>query len=481
MITGAPVNVLDYGAVGDGTTNDAAAIQAAIASGAKAIVFPTGTYNCGSVSAAQILFSLNGSGGPISITNIGNVKFVCTTTDSSIPTFFQIANAINVSIGSFSFQDLGYNSAISWKGAAGIRLAVTDGNPIQNVSIQSIYAKNLVNPVVVSGTSTTRCTGINIGTLFADSCYYGLNLQNNGDFCTVGLLYAKSCFRSSFIYGVTDYQANIYSDSNLTASSDCLIYAYSTGYDTNNVSIRYTARNPANAASFVSMQIFGEGSRTIKNVELDLDVVSSTAADLISMRAYNAAGTVENTGATNNIWTGIKTRFVGSTAGSYLIALYCLPNTKGSIDIGSGIPFSFLLGITQYFSLTNSPTGTFTPAIVGSGTAGAGTYSTQSGRFTIIGNRVFYDINLTWSAHNGSGPYMSVSGLPIKCNASSNYSVSAALFNNIVVGSGKQLSAIVPVNDTIIQLYAEDVAGGAIDQLAFDTAGTLYLSGNYEI
>jgi hypothetical protein len=475
------VSVKDFGAVGDGVADDTAAIQAAISSGAKAINFPTGTYNCGNVSAAQILFSLNGSAGPISLTNIGNVKFVCTTTDSSIPTFFQITNAINVSIGSFSFQDLGYNNAITWKGAAGISLVVTDGNPIQNVNIQSIYAKNLVNPVVVSGTSTTRCTGINIGTIFADDCYYGLNLQNNGDFCTVGLLYAKGCSRSSFIYGVTDYRANIYSDSNLLASSDCLIQAYSTGYDTNNVAIKYTARNPTNVASFVSMQIFGESSKTISNVELDLDVVSATGADLITMRAYNASGTVENTGATTNIWTGIKTRFVGSTAGATRIALYCLPNTKGSIDIGPGFPFNLLQGITQYFSLTNSPTGTFTPAIVGTGTPGVGTYSRQSGRFTIIGNRVFYDINLVWSAHTGTGPYMRVTGLPIICNASANYAASATFFSDIAVGAGKQLGASVDINNTIIQLYQQDVAGGAADLLAFDTAGTLYLSGNYEI
>lgn len=44
MIAGAPVNVQDFGAVGDGTTNDSAAIQAALNSGASVIVFPTGTY-----------------------------------------------------------------------------------------------------------------------------------------------------------------------------------------------------------------------------------------------------------------------------------------------------------------------------------------------------------------------------------------------------------------------------------------------------
>jgi parallel beta-helix repeat protein len=44
MITGAPVNVLDYGAVGNGVADDTAAIQAAIATG-KSIFFPAGTYN----------------------------------------------------------------------------------------------------------------------------------------------------------------------------------------------------------------------------------------------------------------------------------------------------------------------------------------------------------------------------------------------------------------------------------------------------
>ena len=43
MILGAPVNVLDYGAKGDGVTNDTAAIQAAVNSGG-AVYFPAGTY-----------------------------------------------------------------------------------------------------------------------------------------------------------------------------------------------------------------------------------------------------------------------------------------------------------------------------------------------------------------------------------------------------------------------------------------------------
>jgi hypothetical protein len=47
MITGAPVNLLDYGAVGDGTTNDTTALQAAVTAAANAnltLLIPDGTY-----------------------------------------------------------------------------------------------------------------------------------------------------------------------------------------------------------------------------------------------------------------------------------------------------------------------------------------------------------------------------------------------------------------------------------------------------
>ena len=43
MITGAPANVLDYGAIGNGVANDTTAFNLAIATG-KRVYVPAGTY-----------------------------------------------------------------------------------------------------------------------------------------------------------------------------------------------------------------------------------------------------------------------------------------------------------------------------------------------------------------------------------------------------------------------------------------------------
>lgn len=44
LIAGAPANILDFGAVGDGVTDDMAAIQAAVSSGATSVYAPKGVY-----------------------------------------------------------------------------------------------------------------------------------------------------------------------------------------------------------------------------------------------------------------------------------------------------------------------------------------------------------------------------------------------------------------------------------------------------
>jgi nitrous oxidase accessory protein NosD len=96
MITGEVINVLDYGATGDGTTDDTTAIQAAIVAAAnKTLYFPAGIYLftglltidnsmtiCGENNSTQLKPS-NGSGNTLrvnaSYVTIKNLRIVGAT------------------------------------------------------------------------------------------------------------------------------------------------------------------------------------------------------------------------------------------------------------------------------------------------------------------------------------------------------------------------------------------------------------------
>lgn len=56
-------------------------------------------------------------------------------------------------------------------------------------------------------------------------------------------------------------------------------------------------------------------------------------------------------------------------------------------------------------------TGTFTPTMTGSGTAGVATYGAQAGTYTRVGRNVFVQGRVYWTAHTGTGS-MVLGGLP---------------------------------------------------------------------
>ena len=80
MIEGAPINVLDYGAVGDGVADDAAAITAAMAAcpSGGTVFFPAGTYVVGStLTIPKNDITLDGGGNSIILAkNATNFEYV---------------------------------------------------------------------------------------------------------------------------------------------------------------------------------------------------------------------------------------------------------------------------------------------------------------------------------------------------------------------------------------------------------------------
>jgi hypothetical protein len=148
-----------------------------------------------------------------------------------------------------------------------------------------------------------------------------------------------------------------------------------------------------------------------------------------------------------------------------------------------GIDFSQIqtnaAGMTSE-TLDSYEEGTFTPVIEGTTTTGTGTYTSQVGRYTKIGNRVQYNLLVLWTAHTGTGN-LRVAGLPFTSQSTGNNLHPAALYSsNLTTPANHYPAATVANNTTTIFVYSIATGGSTLALLAMDTAATLYISGHYE-
>ena len=154
----------------------------------------------------------------------------------------------------------------------------------------------------------------------------------------------------------------------------------------------------------------------------------------------------------------------------------------GNIVIGTsgkGIDFSATSGAGTSELLDDYEEGTFTPVVQGSLSAGTATYSTQNGRYTKIGNKVFFEVYVNYNSGTGTGN-LRVGGLPFTSVSAGLYgSVSIGEFNNIA-----QTALTVPAAEgssggTQIEFYQNVVGGGATTAIPYDAAGYMIFGGFY--
>jgi len=155
MISGAVANVLDYGAKGDGTTNDTAAIQSAInAAAAKttkgAVYLPSGTYKITATLTVPYGVSIFGEGGTASILQ-------CEDCDGLQFTSF------GYQIGSMFYEDFGL-TANSGTNRVGI-LALDDASTQDGLYINRLRFYGWNQCIVLSSDwncTISDCVGQNI-------------------------------------------------------------------------------------------------------------------------------------------------------------------------------------------------------------------------------------------------------------------------------------------------------------------------------
>ena len=160
----------------------------------------------------------------------------------------------------------------------------------------------------------------------------------------------------------------------------------------------------------------------------------------------------------------------------------------GNIVIGTsgkGIDFSAnanAAGMTSEL-LDDYEVGTFTPILAGLTTTGTGTYTSQVGRYTKVGNRVYYNLYISWSAHTGTGA-MVAGGLPFTSNATAqNFHTASFWPNNIPTNTNDVLIGYIAPGQTSVRIESYPLGGGPVSSVDITgiTDAAIMISGHYEV
>jgi hypothetical protein len=125
--------------------------------------------------------------------------------------------------------------------------------------------------------------------------------------------------------------------------------------------------------------------------------------------------------------------------------------------------------------------GTFTPTVIGSVTAGTATYAIQIGRYTRIGNRVFINLTLSYSAGTGTG-FLRIAGLPFASNSTANnYQTMSAYVANVTLAALTICLPLIDAGKSEIYINQNAVGGGGDSNVTYDAAAFINISGQYQI
>ncbi len=157
----------------------------------------------------------------------------------------------------------------------------------------------------------------------------------------------------------------------------------------------------------------------------------------------------------------------------------------GNIKVDStyGIDFSSNpsnAGMTSEL-LDDYEEGTFTPTVIGTTTAGAGTYTAQTGFYTKLGNRVLFQLYLVWTAHTGTGS-LRATGLPFTSSNQTNSHAAITLrYDDIVTNVDATITGYISPNTVTVVLNQASPTANNAANIPMDTAGGLMIAGHYYV
>ena len=137
----------------------------------------------------------------------------------------------------------------------------------------------------------------------------------------------------------------------------------------------------------------------------------------------------------------------------------------------------------QANALSDYEEGTFTPTVQGSTTVGTATYTVQRGKYTKIGDRVFFEIYVHWDSGTGSGSALYINGLPFTAdNSIQTYpGTTIGYFHNLSFASNSSPGALIASGHTYVYFYSIPNGGGSNSAIGYDSSGSIIMTGHYKV
>ena len=231
---------------------------------------------------------------------------------------------------------------------------------------------------------------------------------------------------------------------------------------------------------------------SIRNNQFKGAANTTGSQNIFRLDHASLAGRIEN-----NLFgvTGSINRFNVATTPTSAGFYYENTNVSGtrfsSLTLGDGNGINFAptsdgSGTAASELLDDYEEGTFVPTIAGGTTAGSNTYSVQTGFYTKIGDRVFFNIDVALSSKDAAmAGNLKINGLPYTPNSTSNNNSAVALgrFDGINLSTNyTTLNAMVQSNGfLLVRECGDNVAALTVDVAAIAASTRLTLSGHYSV
>lgn len=272
------VSVKDYGAVGDGVTDDTNAIilagNALQAAGGGTLLFPKGNYFIykNGVTYTQAPVTLSSITGVVIDFSAATITLdPAKSWTGSNANFISCTNCNDVTVigGNVTGPTIALDGTFT-----GVVIVHMSGDN-EGLCIPYMRVNKAFAPLIMDGPVSTGTTNVWIGTLDVTGCIYGINGQFAGKNVVIENLVTSGCGRSLFLYGYSHVRANVRS-TNPQFSADVSCSTVTGAALTEDWEIYYTNLDSTSASTGVGVMIqFSQDEvtpGTINDIRVHLNV-----------------------------------------------------------------------------------------------------------------------------------------------------------------------------------------------------------------